>query len=59
MVDAGVDFDIAGLSFYPTGKLGVEGWFVRAQALVAHIAKFGKKAMICETSYPHAMVGEV
>jgi len=59
MVEQGVDFDYAGLSFYPgllpaKGEWGAGPWFQRGQALVAHLAKLGKKTIIAETSYPHA-----
>lgn len=61
MIEQNVDFDYAGLSFYPGllpagGKWGAGPWLQRAQALVAHIATLGKKTIIAETAYPHATV---
>lgn len=59
MVEQGVDFDYAGLSFYPAlipanGAWGTGAWLQRAQTLVAHVATLGKKTIIAETAYPHA-----
>jgi len=59
MVDLNVDFDFAGLSFYPgllplRGGWGMGPALQRAQALIDHVAKLGKKTIVCETAYPHA-----
>src|SRR5262249_10882650 len=60
MVDLNVDFDIGGLSFYPgllplDGKWGLGPALQRGQALVAHLASLGKKTIIAESAYPHAV----
>jgi len=57
MVDAGVPFDYAGLSFYPwigyPSSPPKDDWRADLQTWVAGLARLGKPVVICEYSYPH------
>lgn len=57
MVEAGVPFDYAGLSFYPwigyPSAPPKENWRADLDAWVTAIGRLGKPVIICEYSYPH------
>lgn len=57
MVQAGVPFDYAGLSFYPWDGYPTappnEQWHSDIDSWVSALGKLGKPVIICEYSYPH------
>lgn len=52
MLESGVPFDIAGLSFYPSYAGHPFYTITNLQHCIGEIATLGKKTMICEFAYP-------